>query len=137
MSTASTEQQIHQATATVDRDGVQTDDGVIALRLAVAGEADDRDGVTSPEHLMAAALAGCLHQALRIALSAQNNVTGEPVVQCSVSLSSERGGGYSASFDLTVAGLHGDLAQQTLQQAQALCPFTKALADDKLSIHLS
>jgi len=72
MSTASTEQQIHQATATVDRDGVPTDDGVIALRLAVAGEADDRDGVTSPEHLMAAALAGCLHQALRIALSAQN-----------------------------------------------------------------
>ncbi|MDQ3359709.1 MAG: hypothetical protein M3520_13015 [Actinomycetota bacterium] len=49
-------------------------------------EADRRSGTTSSEHLMAAALAGCLQQALGIAASAVEGGGGAPSVEATVTL---------------------------------------------------
>ena len=54
---------VHTAAATADERGVRTDDGTLEVPLAVAGEGSD--GSTTPEHLMAAALAGCANPIYR------------------------------------------------------------------------
>lgn len=129
-------QHLHTASATAGADGVRTDDGVTTTRLAVATDAEDRDGATTPEHLMAAALAGCLHQALGVAASTRGGDAASARVTATVTLESADEGGYSAAFELVVSGLDGNSGEQVLQQAQVLCPFTKALDGPGLTVRL-
>lgn len=129
-------QTVHRAGASTDGDRVRTDDSTVDVELAVAGEAEARDGATSPEHLMAAALAGCFQQALGIASSAIDGGGGPASVEATVTLRSGDGGGYTATYELVVHGLDGDESEHVLTEAKALCPFTKSLAGDALTISL-
>ncbi len=127
-------QQVHEARATASASRVSTPDGSLDVGLAVAGDADGSDGATSPEHLMAAALAGCLHQALQVAASSQGASAVDAHVEATVTLESGDGSGYTSSFVLEVTGLPADTADRVLEQAAALCPFTKALAGERLTL---
>lgn len=127
-------QQVHEARATASASRVSAPDGGLDVALAVAGDADATDGATSPEHLMAAALAGCLHQALQIAASSQDASAVDASVEATVTLESGDGAGYTSSFELVVSGLPADTADRMLEQAATLCPFTKALAGDRLTL---
>lgn len=129
-------QSVHQASATADSRGVHSDDDAVGLALALAGDADARPGTTTPEHLMAAALAGCLQQALTVA-SSTIEAEVDASVTSTVTLQSGDGAGYTARFELVVSGLGGDQGEQLLEQAQALCPFTKALDADRLTVRLA
>lgn len=124
---------VHEATATADSDGVRTEDDAVTVALAVAGDADRRPGTTSPEHLMAAALAGCLLQALDIAASSQDAEI-SATVATTVTLETGDGAGYTVRFELVVSGLDVPDDDQLLQQAEALCPFTKAIGPERLTV---
>ncbi len=127
---------VHQASATADSHGVRSDDDAVAVALALAGDADARPETTTPEHLMAAALAGCLQQALAVA-SSTVEADVDAAVTSTVTLQSGEGAGYSAQFELVVSGLDGDDGAQLLEQAKVLCPFTKALDPDRLTVRLA
>lgn len=115
-------QQIDAAVATASTGTVKSDAGGLDLTVVDAGAS----GGTTPEHLMAAALAACLQQALDIAASSQDVDASDTSVQATVTLQAAEGGGYSASFDLAVTGLDASVADRVLQQATQFCPFTKA-----------
>lgn len=127
-------QQVHEARATASASRVTAPDGGLDVALAVAGDADSAGEATSPEHLMAAALAGCLHQALQVAASSQGASAVDASVEATVTLESGDGVGYTSSFALVVTGLPADSADRMLEQAAALCPFTKALEGARLTL---
>ena len=127
-------QTVLEAVATAVPGTVRTEDGVLEARTQLAGET--KDGVTTPEHLMAAAISSCLHQAIGIAASSQEVDASSVSVQGRVALKSEEEAGYTASFALVVTGLPGDVAERVLTQAQQLCPFTKALGPAGITVEL-
>lgn len=124
---------VHTAGASADGGGVGTDDGRLQVSVVAAGE-DAGNDATTPEHLMAAALATCLQQAVEIAASSQGLEGAKPSVSAQVSLTSGEGAGYDASFELTVTGLDGADVDRVVEQAAVLCPFTTALAGDRLVV---
>ena len=127
-------QTVLEAVATAVPGTVRTEDGVLEASTQLAGET--KDGVTTPEHLMAAAIASCLHQAIGIAASTQEVDASSSSVQGRVALKSEEEAGYTATFALVVTGLPGDVAERVLTQAQQLCPFTKALGPAGITVEL-
>lgn len=127
-------QQVLEAVATAVPGTVSTRDGVLSASTQLAGET--KDGVTTPEHLMAAAIASCLQQAIGIAASTQEVDASSVQVEGRVSLLSDEEAGYTAGFTLVVTGLDGDTAKRVLTQAKQLCPFTKALAAAGITVDL-
>ena len=125
-------QTVHEAVATAVPGSVSTDDGVLEARTQLAGE--QNEGTTTPEHLMAAAIAACLQQSVGIAASSQDVDASGVQVQGRVTLKSEEETGYTSAFELVVSGLPGDVAERVLEQATAICPFTKALAGPALTV---
>lgn len=122
---------VHSVRATADGSRATTDDRALDVQVTTA-DGDDDAGVT-PEHLMAAALAGCLQQALVIAAGTLGQHL-EPSVAATVTLSGAAGSGFSAAFDLVVTGLEGEHADDVLQQATSICPFTTALDGRSLTV---
>ena len=125
-------QNVHEAVATAVPGSVSTEDGVLEAKTQLAGE--DHDGTTTPEHLMAAAIAACLQQAVGIAASSQDVDASGVQVQGRVTLSSDEEAGYTSGFALVVSGLPGDVAERVVEQAQQICPFTKALSGAGLTV---
>ena len=121
---------------------LQTGSGQVELSSSKAGTyevsfpkraADDADGTTSPEELVAAAHSACY------AMSLSNGIKqagGNPValdVQADVTLGADPNGGFMLTgIKLTVRGevegLDADAFQQAAQAAKAGCPISKALA---------
>jgi osmotically inducible protein OsmC len=122
-------QQVMEATATATTaEGarrVATQDGVVDTATHVAGESGA--GSTTPEHLMAAALASCFQQALVIAGSTQGVDVDAASVEARVALRSDEEAGYTAGFALVVTGLDDASGDRVVTQARQICPFTKAL----------
>ncbi|HZC72211.1 MAG TPA: OsmC family peroxiredoxin [Jatrophihabitans sp.] len=101
--------------------------------------ADDADGVTSPEEMIAAAHSACY------AMSLSNEIAkagGTPIsldVRADVSLGPDPAGGlHLTGIVLTVRaeldGLDADGFQQAAQTAKAGCPISKALAAVDISL---
>jgi osmotically inducible protein OsmC len=127
-------QQVQEAVATAVPGSVKTEDGVLETRTQLAGE--DKEGLTTPEHLMAAAIAACFQQSLGIAASTQGTDADGARVQGRVTLKSDEEAGYTSGFEIVVTGLEGDAAQRIVTQAEQICPFTKALAPAGISVRL-
>jgi hypothetical protein len=81
-------------------------------------EADRRSGTTSSGHLMAAALAGCLQQALGIAAIAVEGGGGAPSVEATVTLRTGEEAGYTAAYELVVHGLDDADGAHVLDEAR-------------------
>ena len=128
-------QSVLEAVATAVPGTVKTSDGVLSADTQVAG--GDRDGKTTPEHLMAAATAACLQQAIGIAASSQDVDAAGVSVEGTCTLKSEEEAGYTATFALVVSGLPTDSAERVLEQAKAFCPFTKALTPAGMTVTLA
>ena len=126
--------QVHRAAATASDGTVSTDDGRIRTAVRAAREAERSDDATSPEHIMAAALASCLLQSVTVAGSSQHVDTSGASVEATVTLESGEGSGYVSAFELALTGLDGDVAERVLEQATQICPFTKALDGRRLTV---
>jgi osmotically inducible protein OsmC len=121
---------------------LQTGSGQVELSSSKVGTyevsfpkraADDADGTTSPEELIAAAHSSCY------AMSLSNGIAkagGNPValdVQADVTLGADPNGGFKiTAIKLTVRGevegLDADAFQKAAEEAKAGCPISKALA---------
>ncbi|WP_431963720.1 Ohr family peroxiredoxin [Actinacidiphila sp. bgisy160] len=106
-------------------------DGTLDLTLRLPAELGGDGGGTNPEQLFAAGLAACFHGALSLVARQAGRNPALIAVEASVAFGRDpRDGGYLVQADLVVTwpGTDAATAAPLLRQADALCPYTKMLA---------
>ena len=104
--------------------------------------ADDADGTTSPEELIAAAHSSCFAMALSSELAKGGGTPKSLRVQADVSLGADPAGGFKLSgIKLTVSGevdgLDADGFRAAAEAAKVGCPISKALAAVDISLEVT
>ena len=104
--------------------------------------ADDADGTTSPEELVAAAHSSCFAMALSSELAKEGGTPKSLRVQADVSLGADPAGGFKLSgIKLTVSGevdgLDADGFRAAAEAAKVGCPISKALAAVDISLEVT
>lgn len=116
------------ATAQGGREGrVASADGVIDVPLGKPGST--ANPVANPETLFAAGYAACFNGAfLAVARKAGVEVPEGTTVTADVTLGTTDDGGVGLAVALSVSapGLDGDTATELVEQAHAMCPYSKA-----------
>ena len=111
------------------RDGhVRTSDGILDEDVKMPPALGGPGGATNPEQLFAAAYATCFHGALR--LVAKNTGVAVPdgaTVEAAVGLASDDSGfGISATITAHLPGLDQAQADEIVEGAHQVCPYSKA-----------
>jgi len=101
--------------------------------------ADDAEGVTSPEELIAAAHAACYSMALSGGIARAGGTPESLVVDAAVTLGPDPAGGFRISgIALTVRGKAGGLDNdgfvKAAEEAKAGCPVSKALTGTTITL---
>lgn len=101
--------------------------------------ADDAEGVTSPEELIAAAHSSCFSMALSNELTQAGGTVNSLVTQADVTLGPDPAGGVRISgIKLTVrgqvSGLDADAFAKAAQAAKVGCPVSKALTGTTITL---
>jgi osmotically inducible protein OsmC len=121
---------------------LQTGSGQVELSSSKVGTyevsfpkraADDADGTTSPEELVAAAHSACYAMSLSNGITKAGATVVALDVQADVTLGADPKGGFMLTgIKLTVRGevegMDAEAFQQAAQEAKAGCPISKALA---------
>ncbi|WP_266362925.1 organic hydroperoxide resistance protein [Tellurirhabdus rosea] len=133
---------IYQTTATAvgGREGqVSSEDGVLTLEVrppkALGGPAGD---FTNPEQLFAAGYAACFDSALNM-VARLRKVKITSSVSATVSLQMADATSFNIAVDLAVRmeGTDRATAQELLEQAHAVCPYSKAIRNNVVvTLHL-
>jgi osmotically inducible protein OsmC len=100
-------------------------DGHLDVKLATPGSA--RIG-TNPEQLFAAGWSACFETAIALAARKSNITLGEVTIDAEVDLHLAEGTDYflSARLNISIPGIARTVAQDLVQQAEQLCPYSKA-----------
>jgi len=100
-------------------------DGQLDVKLATPGSA--RIG-TNPEQLFAAGWSACFASAIALAAGKRKVTLGEVSIDAEVDLHLADGTDYflSARLDICVPGIDHAAAQELVEQAKRLCPYSKA-----------
>jgi len=128
--------------------GLQDGSGTVELASSGVGTydvsfprraADDAEGVTSPEELIAAAHSSCYAMQLSAQLGAAGGTVDSLDVRADVSLGPDPAGGFRITgIALTVRGRVGGLDAagfaQAAAEAKATCPVSKALTGAQISL---
>ena len=100
--------------------------------------ADDADGTTSPEELIAAAHSSCLAMNLSGVLGAEGVTADSIDVSAEVTLSTSAAGAEISGIDITlraaVPGLDAARFAELASTAERTCPVSKALAATKITL---
>jgi Ohr subfamily peroxiredoxin len=119
-----------EATATGDgRNGhVTSSDHLIDTDVRHPVELGGTGGATNPEQLFAAGYAACFHNALRrVARKAGADVTGSQVTaRVGIGFLNENQFGLTAALDIALPAVPRDLAEQVVEQAHQVCPYSNA-----------
>lgn len=120
-----------QATATGGRDGqAKTADGSFEVDLAVPKELGGSGGPgNNPEQLFAAGYAACFLGAMKhVASQEGQTVPDDTTVAATVGIGprSEGGFGLDVQLDITLPGLTDTQAQQLVNHADKVCPYSHA-----------
>jgi lipoyl-dependent peroxiredoxin len=131
-----------KVTAVGGRSGtIKSEDGILDLQLAMPKELGGKGGATNPEQLFAAGYAACfenavIHVTRGKADKVRDNdieVTGEVGL-----LPTDQGGfGLAVTLDVTIAGVDQAKAEEIVQAAHAVCPYSNAIkgnVDVKLNV---
>ena len=118
------------ATATGGRNGhVDSSDGLLSFDLSIPKSmgGPGKDGTTNPEQLFAAGYAACFGSAVDAVGRMKKLDTTGAAVTCAVSID-KTDGGFQLSAELTVKlpALDKAQAQEVLEAAHAMCPYSKA-----------
>jgi Ohr subfamily peroxiredoxin len=99
-------------------------DGHLDVKLAAPGS--PRIG-TNPEQLFAAAWSACFESALALAARDRKITLGEITIDAEVDLHLADSTDYflSARFNISIPGIDRAVAQDLVQQAEHLCPYSK------------
>lgn len=103
----------------------RSSDGHLDVRLATPGSA--RIG-TNPEQLLAAGWSACFGSAISLAARKSQVALGEVTIDAEVDLHLADGTDYflSARLTISIPGVDHTVAQNLVQQAEHLCPYSKA-----------
>ena len=116
-----------KATATGGRAGhAATDDGVLALELAMPGSG--KPG-TNPEQLFAVGYAACFDNAVKVVAQRSYRAMTASSTTAEVGMGQLEGGAFGLDVDLRVAitGLSEQDALALVQAAHQVCPYSNAL----------
>ncbi|MFC4776734.1 organic hydroperoxide resistance protein [Paenibacillus sp. GCM10023252] len=125
----------HLYTATVTAEGgrngkVVSEDGNLSLDVRMPKALGGPGGeATNPEQLFAAGYAACFDSALALVIRTKKLSVDSTSVTASVSLDKDPAdGGYllSAKLNVKIAGVEADVAQQLVEAAHGVCPYSKA-----------
>lgn len=125
-------QVIYQATvtATAGRDGrALSSDGYLDVKLGMPKELGGNDApATNPEQLFAAGYAACFLSAVKFVASQQKiAIANDATVRGEVGIGQIEGGfGLDVELFISLPGLAPELAQQLVQQAHQVCPYSNA-----------
>lgn len=120
-----------RVTATGGRKGtIHSEDGILDLSLAIPKELGGMGGATNPEQLFAGGYAACFENALlRVARqSGHRFADGDVAVVAEIGLSRDEADAFvlHASLAVTLAGVDQATAEQLVQEADAICPYSNA-----------
>ena len=120
------------ATAHGGRDGEsRTDDGALAVKLAVPKEMGGPGGGNNPEQLFAAGYAACFLGAMKFVASQNKDgaqVPHDAAVQSMVGIGPRSEGGFGLDIELkiTLPGVEHAAAEALVQKAHEVCPYSNA-----------
>ena len=120
------------ATATGGRDGQSaTDDGALAVKLAVPKEMGGPGGGNNPEQLFAAGYAACFLGAMKFVASQNKDgaqVPHDATVNASVGIGprSEGGFGLDIALKIHLPGVETAQAEALVNKAHEVCPYSNA-----------
>ena len=119
-----------KVTAVGGRNGiVKSDDGILALRLAMPKELGGKGGATNPEQLFAAGYAACFGGALDYVAKQQKKDASKAKVTCAVSIGPREGGGFGLSVKMRVEDksfAQPELAALVAEAHEKICPYSHA-----------
>lgn len=111
---------------TSGRDHVsRSSDGHLDVKLANPGSASIG---TNPEQLFAAGWSACFDRAIALAARQSKVALGEVTIDAEVGLHLADGTDYflSARLNISIPGVDRTIAQNLVQEAEHLCPYSKA-----------
>ena len=121
-----------KATAIGGRNGtVRSDDGLLDLQLAIPKEMGGKGGATNPEQLFAAGYAACFENAVIHVTRTQTEKVRDNDIEVvgEVGLLPNGQGGFrlAVTLDVAIAGLDQAKAEEIVQAAHAVCPYSNAI----------
>jgi len=121
-----------RATAVGGRHGhIHSEDGLLNMQLALPRELGGKGDATNPETLFAGGYSACFENAfLRVSREAGLRIRDEDVeVTAEIGLSRNETGGFvlSAALAVTVAGIDQNKAEDLVQSAHKICPYSNAI----------
>jgi Ohr subfamily peroxiredoxin len=121
-----------KVTATGGRSGsIRSDDGLLNLTLALPRTLGGKGDATNPEQLFAGGYAACFENALlRVGREARHKFSDDDVeVVAEIGLSRKDSGAFvlSAALAVTIAGVDQKTAEQLVEGAHAICPYSNAI----------
>lgn len=124
---------LYTAIATASGDGrnghTRSSDGLLDVAVRIPAEIGGQGGATNPEQLFAAGYAACFHSALKMVATGTSADLEGTEITTRVSLGRlEHGGfGLAVELDLYAPELEAGLAQELLEKAHAVCPYSNAI----------
>jgi len=124
---------IYTAVATASGDGrnghSRTSDGMLDVDVRIPKEMGGAGGATNPEQLFAAGYAACFHSALKaVARGTDADLEGtEITTRVSIGRIDNGGFGLAVELDLYAPELEAGMAQELLEKAHQLCPYSNAI----------
>ncbi|OLT18689.1 organic hydroperoxide resistance protein [Pseudonocardia sp. CNS-139] len=105
-----------------------TSDGLLDVTLAIPKEMGGPGGATNPEQLFAAGWASCFHSAVKLIAAQRKLDVGDSAVVAEVSVHPTAEGGFalSAALHVELGGLDQAVADDLVQAAHAVCPYSNA-----------
>jgi len=121
-----------KVTAVGGRSGsIKSEDGILDLPLAMPKELGGKGGATNPEQLFAAGYAACFENAvIHVSRAMVDKVRDNDIeVTGEVGLLPNGGGGFNlaVTLDVVIAGLEQAKAEEIVQAAHAVCPYSNAI----------
>ena len=121
-----------KVTAVGGRSGtVRSEDGLLDLTLALPSGLGGKGGATNPEQLFAAGYAACFENAvIHVTRNKAAKVNDDDItVVAEVGMSPNGNGGFalSVALDVAITGLDQATAEDIVQAAHAVCPYSNAV----------
>ncbi len=121
-----------KVTATGGRHGtIHSEDGLLDLKLALPRTLGGKGDATNPEQLFAGGYAACFENALfHVSREARRHFADSDIeVVAQIGLSRNESGAFllSAALAVTMAGVDQKTAEQFVDGAHAICPYSNAI----------
>ena len=131
-----------KVTAVGGRSGtIKSEDGILDLQLAMPKELGGKGGATNPEQLFAAGYAACFENAvIHVTRGKADKVRDndiEVIGEVGLLPTDQGGFGLAVTLDVTIAGVDQAKAEEIVQAAHAVCPYSNAIkgnVDVKLNV---